>query len=199
MITFLRGTVTDINNETIVIDVSGFGIELYPTKSLMTSVAIDSEMKCLTYMQISDANVAMFGFSSDVERRFFMELLQVKTIGGKMAISLMRNLDLPAIVNAIKIGNVQTLSVPGLGAKRAERICFELKQKIDKKFADLPVVQTDASSAFDSFVADALIGLGFTHGEAARSIAAAKAQADDDVVWTEETLLKASLGILQRK
>ena len=130
MINFLRGTLAEISKESIIIDVSGFGVEVYPTKALLASAVVGEEIKCRTYMQVSDAGIAMFGFANETERDFFMELLHVKTIGGKLAIMLMRYLDLARIVEAIKAGNVSALSVPGLGAKRAERICFELKSKV---------------------------------------------------------------------
>lgn len=201
MINFLRGTLTEISKESIIIDVSGFGVEVYPTKALLASAVVGEEITCRTYMQISDAGIAMFGFANETERSFFTELLHVKTIGGKLAIMLMRYLDLPRIIEAIKSGNVSALSVPGLGAKRAERICFELKSKVEKEFSLIAaeVPGGGAVLSFDSFVAEALSGLGFSHGECARAIAAAKAQADDDVTWTEESLLKAALGILQRR
>lgn len=201
MINFLRGTLAEISKESIIIDVSGFGVEVYPTKALLASAVVGEEIKCRTYMQVSDAGIAMFGFANETERDFFMELLHVKTIGGKLAIMLMRYLDLARIVEAIKAGNVSALSVPGLGAKRAERICFELKSKVEKEFASIgaEISGGGAPSSFDSFVAEALAGLGFSHGECARAIATAKAQADDDTSWTEETLLKTALGILQRR
>ena len=200
MINFLRGTLAEISKESIILDVSGFGIEVYPTKALLAAAVVGEEMTCRTYMQVSDAGIAMFGFANETERDFFMELLHVKTIGGKLAIMLMRYLDLPRIVEAIKTGNVSALSVPGLGAKRAERICFELRSKVEKEFASIGAeISGGAASSFDSFVAEALSGLGFSHGECARAIATAKAQAGDDETWTEESLLKAALGILQRK
>ena len=137
MINFLRGTLAEISKESIIIDVSGFGVEVYPTKALLASAVVGEEIKCRTYMQVSDAGIAMFGFANETERDFFMELLHVKTIGGKLAIMLMRYLDLARIVESIKAGNVSALSVPGLGAKRAERICFELKSKVEKEFASI--------------------------------------------------------------
>ena len=200
MINFLRGTLVSIEKESIVIDVSGFGIEVYPTRALLASAVAGEEIKCLTYMQINDAGIAMFGFASEAEKDFFLELLQVKTVGGKLAITLMRSLDLGNIIEAVKNGNVSAISVPGLGAKRAERICFELKTKIEKKFSDVLSSGAPAGGgSFDSFVTDALTGLGFSHGECARAIATAKAQAEDEKVWTEESLLKAALGVLQRR
>ena len=117
-----------------------------------------------------------------------------------MCIRDRRYLDIGHIIEAVKNGNVSMLSVPGLGAKRAERICFELKPKIEKKFAGVASgAPATGEASFDSFVTDALSGLGFSHGECARAIATAKAQADDDVKWSEESLLMASLSILQRR
>ena len=200
MINFLRGTLFAIAKESIVLDVSGFGIELYPTKALLASAVLGEEMKCLTYLQVSDAGLSMFGFATEMERDFFLELLQVKTVGGKLAITLMRYLEIGHIIEAVKNGNVSMLSVPGLGAKRAERICFELKPKIEKKFAGAAAgAPASGETSFDAFVAEALTGLGFSHGECAHAIATAKAQADDDVKWSEESLLMASLSILQRR
>mgnify|MGYP003602513231 CR=1 len=200
MISFLRGILADITKDSLILDVSGFGIEVFPTRSLLASAVPGEELKCPAYMQISDAGIAIFGFSGNDERTLFLELLQVKTVGGKLAIALMRSLSLAQIIEAIKAGNVAALTVPGVGAKRAERICFELREKIEKKFADFIVDSGISSSAScDSAVSDALTGLGFTHGECARAIATAKAQAEDAVEWTEESLLKASLGILQRR
>ncbi len=200
MINFLRGTLAEISKESIIIDVSGFGIEVYPTKALLASAVVGEEIMCRAFMQVSDAGVSMFGFADETERNFFMELLQVKTIGGKLAIMLMRTLDLGRIIEAVKTGNVAALSVPGLGAKRAERICFELKGKVEKGFAGLGAASGGTFvSTSDSFVAEALNSLGFSHGECARAIATAKAQADDGAEWTAESLLKAALGILQRR
>lgn len=201
MIDFLRGTVADIQKDSIIIDVSGFGISVYPSKALLASAVIGEDIQCLTYLQINDAGISMFGFVSQIERDFFLELLQVKTIGGKLAIMLMRYLDIGRIAEAVRTGNVSMLSVPGLGAKRAERICFELKSKVEKNFASLLYSEEGAPSglSFDSFVTEALTGLGFSHGECARAIAMAKAQSDGETAWTEESLLKAALGILQRR
>ncbi|MEG1604016.1 MAG: Holliday junction branch migration protein RuvA [Cloacibacillus sp.] len=199
MINFLRGTLTDIAKESIILDVSGFGIEVFPTKALLESAVLGEETKCFAWLQISDAGLSMFGFATKTERDFFLELLQVKTVGGKLAITLMRHLDIAQIIGAIKADNVSMLTVPGFGAKRAERICFELKAKIEKNFADIADAGASVRGSFDSFVRDALTGLGFSHGECAKAIATAKAQAEDDVQWTEESLLMASLSILQKR
>ena len=199
MINSLRGKVISFGEDSIVLDVAGFGIEVFATRSLFTHAVAGEELTCYAHMQISDAGVSMFGFSSEREKSLFLELLQVKTVGGKLAINLLRRLDAEQVLSAITAGNTSALSVPGVGAKRAERICFELKNKIARKFADIAADGSGgaAASSRDSFVMDALTGLGFSQSESLRAISTARAQGDDDA-WTEETLLKAALGVLQR-
>ncbi len=200
MISSLHGKVVSVGKDSVILDVSGFGIEVFATKSLISRAIASEELFCCAYMQISDAGVSMFGFSTEKEKILFLELLQVKTVGGKLAITLLRHLEADYILQAISSGNTSMLSVPGLGAKRAERICFELKNKIAKKFSDLPEgeFQPSGGSSCDSFVLDALTGLGFTQSESSRALSLSKASADDDVKWTEESLLKAALSVLQR-
>ena len=107
------------------------------TRSLMSQAELSEELFCYAYMQISDARVSLFGFSDERERLLFFELLQVKTVGGKLAVTLLRHLDTDQILKAIASGSSAMLTVPGLGAKRAERICFELKNRIAKKFSEI--------------------------------------------------------------
>ena len=201
MINALRGKVLSIYEDSITLDVSGFGLEIFATRSLFAQAVVGEELSCLAYLQISDAGLSLFGFSTERERALFMELLQVKTVGGKLAIALLKHLAADDILHAIMAGSPAMITVPGLGGKRAERICFELKNKIAKKFADISGSSSSASAgaSYDSFVIEALIGLGFSQGEAARAVSISKSDRDIQTAWTEESLLKASLGILQRR
>ncbi len=200
MINSLRGKVLSIGEESLTLDVGGFGLEVFASRSLMTQAEISAELFCYAYMQISDAGVNLFGFSDERERLLFLELLQVKTVGGKLAVTLLRHLDADRILQAISSGSSSMLTVPGLGAKRAERICFELKNKIAKKFTEIKSFgeQGQRDHASDSFVMEALTGLGFTQAEAVRALSKSRAEAAPDTAWTEETLLKAALVLLRR-
>ena len=200
MISSLRGKVLAITDDSIILDVSGFGIQVYASKSLISHAIVGEELSCFAYMQISDAGVSMFGFTDEREKELFLELVQVKTVGGKLAITVLRHNDLSEILHAIINASPRLLSAPGLGAKRAERICFELKNKIAKKFPDVgSSTSTFTGASFDNSVIDALVGLGFSQSEAARSVALSKGSADPDVELSEEQLLRASLSLLQRR
>lgn len=200
MIRALTGTVVSTDGEVIVLDVSGFGLEVYATGSLLSSAVVGERLSCSAYLQVSDAGMALFGFSDDVERALFLEITQVKTMGGKLSIALLRHLDVQSIVAAILAEDADRLAVPGLGPKRAERICFELRSKVEKKFATFAsgVPSAGRRGGADAEVAAGLVGLGFTQSEAVGAIAASRAESPERE-WTEEALMMAALSKLQRR
>lgn len=199
MINSLKGIVQDITKDSIIIDVSGFGVEVFPTKSLLQSVELSKEIFCITYLKFSDAGPSMFGFSNEDERSFFMELIKVNSVGGKVAITLMQYLDVAQIVSAIQAGNVNALKAPGIGLKTADKICYDMKKVVANKFMNMAnAVIEDTKYGIEMTVTDALTSLGFTQADARRALAFCYAQSDDSTDWTEETLLKAALSVLQR-
>jgi Holliday junction DNA helicase RuvA len=200
MIHSLRGTVLSVGDETICLEVAGFGLEVYASGSLLARSVTGEELACLAWLQVSDAGMSMFGFSDESERSLFLELTQVKTMGGKLSIALLRHLDAGAIVSAIMASDASRLAIPGLGPKRAERICFELRPKIGKKFSHLASGGTEIKPllSVDGEVISGLVGLGFSQGEAARAVSLCRSEGGDRE-WSEEDLMMSSLVRLQRR
>jgi Holliday junction DNA helicase RuvA len=198
----LSGTVTAVGDECVTLDVSGFGLEVFASGSLLANAARGSFLTCAAYLQVADSGMTLFGFSDMEERALFIELTQVKTMGGKLSIALLRHLDAHAVVQAIISGDSSRLAVPGLGPKRAERICFELKSKAQKKFGSMLSAPGSGQGegvmgSLESGIVAGLVGLGFSHGEALRSISSSKAESPGRE-WTEEELMKSALAKLQR-
>ncbi|MDR0653566.1 MAG: Holliday junction branch migration protein RuvA [Synergistaceae bacterium] len=200
MIHSLRGAVLSVGDETICLDVAGFGLEVYASGSLLARAVAGEELSCLAWLQVSDAGMSMFGFSDESERALFLDITQVKTMGGKLSITLLRHLGAGAIVSAIMASDATRLAVPGLGPKRAERICFELRPKIEKKFAHLASGEAAIrpSGSVDGEVISGLVGLGFSQGEAARAVSLCRSEGGDRE-WSEEDLLMSSLARLRRR
>ena len=200
MIRSLSGTVISIDDGTVCLDVAGFGIEVFATGSLLSSAVIGESLQCLAYLQVSDSGMAMFGFSNETERALFLEITQVKTMGGKLSIALLRHLGAADVISAIMSSDSSRLSVPGLGAKRAERICFELRSKIEKKFSSLVEggVNISAAGSVDGEVIGGLMGLGFSQAEASRAVALCRSE-DGEREWIEEDLMMSALSRLQRR
>jgi len=200
MIRSLSGTVISIDDGTICLDVAGFGIEVFATGSLLSSAVAGEPMQCLAYLQVSDSGMAVFGFSDETERALFLEITQVKTMGGKLSIALLRHLGAQDVISAIMSSDPSRLSVPGLGAKRAERICFELRSKIEKKFPSLGQggISVNIVGSVDGEVVGGLMGLGFSQAEAGRAVALCRSEGGERE-WTEEDLMMSALSRLQRK
>jgi Holliday junction DNA helicase RuvA len=180
------------------LDVSGFGLEVFASGSLLSSARPGEFLSCSAYLQVSDAGMALFGFSDERERSLFLELTQVKTMGGKLSISLLRHLGVSAILDAIIAGDSFRLAVPGLGPKRAERICFELKSKVEKKFGALADISSSSErGGIDAVVTSGLVGLGFSQSEALHVLSSCRAESPERE-WTEDELLMSALAKLQR-
>ena len=201
MLKYLYGSVISVSEETVCLDVSGFGLEVFASGSLLAKASEGNPLDCLAWMQVSESGLSLFGFTDELERALFLELMQVKTMGGKLSIALMRHVDAGAIINAIASDDVSRLTVPGLGAKRAERICFELRPKIEKKFSELinasalPGPRRDAGV---SGVIAGLVGLGFSQAEANRAVGECRSESGGAESWTEESLLMAALAKLKK-
>jgi Holliday junction DNA helicase RuvA len=198
MLRYLEGKVTEKNDEGISLSVQGFGFFVFCSKSVFSSVEEGQQLKIYTHLQVAETGFGLYGFKEEEERELFQLLLTVKGVGAKMAMSFLRNLDLGEIAEAIATSQAQILAtVPGVGKKTAERVCFELKQKIEKS-ASSSLRPMLGDRQITKTVLEALAGLGFSQGEAMRAVARA-CQLEPAVAGTEEALLQAALKQLQHR
>lgn len=200
MIRMLSGTAVAIDGETITLDVSGFGLEVFASGSLLSRAVAGEFLSCAAYLHVTDSGMTLFGFSDETERALFLEITQVKTMGGKLSIALLRRLDAETIVRAILAEDPARLAVPGLGSKRAERICFELKPKVEKKFGSVfgaSAGVTGGRTSLDSGIVAGLVGLGFSQSESVRAVSLSRSESPERE-WSEEDLMMSALARLQR-
>lgn len=184
MISFLVGIVDEKFDNTIMLDVNGVGYELCVSSSTMSVMPIGERVKIFTYMSVREDGVALFGFSSKEERDLFYKLILVSGIGPKMAISILSGMSLSDLTVAIMKQDIKILStIKGLGKKTAERLCVELKDKLD---GTIVPQQSDLVADYNedavSMATDTLISLGINKNEAytlARSCAGNNATAEE--------------------
>ncbi len=184
MISFLRGIIEEKEEGRLVLDVNGVGYELFVSNNTLSSIAMQGEtVKVLTYMAVREDGVFLFGFSSKEEKELFLKLITVSGVGPKLALSILSGLNLSDLTVAIKKEDVKLLStIKGLGKKTAERVCLELKDKID--LAVQPEVKFDTNYNEDAVMlaTDTLVSLGISKNEAymlARANASENATAED--------------------
>ena len=200
MIRSLSGTVSDIFENLVILDVNGIGFEIICSRSILSSCVIDKEIKITTCLQFSESGAVIYGFSSEREREFFLRLTSVKGVGGRTAIAILSELSLDTVVNAISSADVKAfMRVPGIGKKTAERLCFELKNISGLKTMAQDSDTVPKSSGQAENVIDALLSLGFTRADAGGVINLLRAAHGDDFnKLSEEDLLRMSLRELHK-
>ena len=199
MIAFLKGTIEDITENSLVLDVNGIGYEvLVPGQLLDMLEGIGQELKVYTYMQVREDAVVLFGFLTRDDLAMFKMLIGVNGVGPKAGLGILSALGTEELRFAVLADDAKRIAkAPGIGAKTAQKIILELKDKLDlaevfeqKLNADRQ--QKAAVSAGSDMVQDAveaLVALGYGSTEALRAVRAVKA----DTVADSEQLLKEAL------
>ncbi|MCL2704207.1 MAG: Holliday junction branch migration protein RuvA [Defluviitaleaceae bacterium] len=176
MIAFIKGIVESIDAGHIVVEQGGIGYLASVPASVLTRCQAGSEIKLLTYLQVKEDSMTLFGFLTQSERSVFMQLLGITGIGPKAALSLLSSLTPEQIMLAVITDDLQALSrAQGIGKKTAGRIALELKDKMRAAgeaegtgISSQVGFQTVSGPKQDAI--DALTSLGYSRGEAVRAV-----------------------------
>ena len=205
MIGKLKGIVDSFGEDYIILDVQGVGYQVHCSARTLTLLPAPGEAATLSIeTYVREDQIKLFGFASDTEREWFRLLQTVQGVGARVALSVLSTLKVPELANAIAMRDKAAVTrSPGVGAKVAERIVSELKDKVpafvdidadavhlagslDEKRAPKPV--TDAVSA--------LVNLGYGQPQAAAAIAAASRNVGEGA--DVQTLIRQGLKELAR-
>ena len=180
MIYHLNGTLELCEEGSCVIDCGGVGYRLSISDNTYASIVshINEKMKLLTYLQVREDCVELYGFKSNDELSAFKLLITVSGVGPKAAMSILSLLSPDKLSLAICSEDTKTISkANGIGAKTAARVVLELKDKISKQaFATSDAISAAATTASLSKCAslvealDALVVLGYSKSEAQRAL-----------------------------
>lgn len=135
MLAYIKGELAAKNIGYIVIDVGGLGYKIFISdKSIETIGKIGEIVKVYTYYRVMEDDISIFGFKTKEELRMFELLISVSGVGAKSAISMLSSIEASDFAIAVVSDDVNTLKkLPGIGAKTAQRIILELKDKIKKE------------------------------------------------------------------
>ena len=200
MIAFLKGEVADMTEGSVVLDVNGIGYEvLVPGQLLSMLDGIGQSLKLYTYMQVREDAVVLFGFLTRDDLQMFKMLIGVNGVGPKAGLSILSALGADDLRFAILADDAKKIAKsPGIGAKTAQKIILELKDKLDmeeafeKKLAAEHLTPEAAAAAGSDIVQDAvqaLVALGYGSTEALKVVRSVKPTEDMSV----EDILKAAL------
>ena len=168
MIDFLEGTIEELRERYLLINVNGTGFGVNITSGAYYALKqVSGQVRIYTYMNVKEDAVDLFGFSGNVEKEMFKVLIGISGIGAKAAVNILSNIDVEKLKKAIGSGNAAVLtSVPGLGAKKAQRILVELKDKFKHLEGGGPVSDDPGTEEY----IQALTKLGFTYTQSRQVI-----------------------------
>lgn len=132
MISYIKGNLEVKNIDNVVIDVGGIGYKIFMSGSSIERLGeIGTTVKVHTYMRVREDDISLYGFCTNEELRMFEQLLGVSGVGAKSALTILSNISPSSFALAIISGDVNALkSLPGIGAKSAQRMILELKDKM---------------------------------------------------------------------
>jgi Holliday junction DNA helicase RuvA len=170
MIAHLRGKLIHKEPGQAIVEAAGVGYDVVisvPTFTALPSLGAETALHIHT--QVSEDQIALFGFLDREEKRLFERLITVSGVGPKLAIKILSGLSNERTVQAIRSqDHAQLVRIPGVGKKLAERLVVELKDKLDD-FAVAPVQTAVQGPAVDD-VLSALINLGYQRPAAEKAI-----------------------------
>ena len=167
MIHYLKGILEYKSPVFIIVDVGGVGYEInIPLSSFDLLPPEGKEIKINTYLHWRENGLTLYGFLTQEERDFFGLLISISKIGPKSALRIISKISSSEFKRAIKKGNLATLThIPGIGAKTAQRLILELKEKVEEEEIVEPGEETITRDTLS-----ALVSLGYTRKEAEKAV-----------------------------
>jgi Holliday junction DNA helicase RuvA len=191
MIGHLNGRLIEKNPTELIIECSGVGYEVKISLHTFSAIGSEESIKVFTKLIVREDAHVLYGFASKEEREMFNHLISVSGIGPNTAMIMLSSLVPDEIAHAIQSEDVRTIqSIKGIGAKTAQRVIIDLKDKMVKMvFSSENIFSQNTTNKFDALTA--LVSLGFDKKNAEKAI--------DKISTGEETveqLIKEALKIL---
>lgn len=170
MYEYIRGKISDISPTHVVIEAAGIGYSIHI--SLQAYSVLGGKTETLLYLhQVvrEDAHI-LYGFVDPNEREIFRHLLSVNGVGASTAIMILSSLNPGELEQAIATDNVNLLkSVKGIGAKTAQRIIIDLKDKLGKLSNSVQILTPQDNTKREEALS-ALVMLGFAKKDAGKAV-----------------------------
>jgi Holliday junction DNA helicase RuvA len=197
VIASVQGTVGAVAFDSLVIEVGGIGYRVFAAPAILATAQPGSTIKLHTYHLVREDQQSLFGFRTTEDLGFFNLLLTVTGVGPKVALAIVGSRPTPDLQLAIMAQDQAVLvSIPGIGKKLADRIIFELKEKVAAAGIAASAAAGSGVGASESEVVGALQALGYSLAEARE--ASRIALVDATIDGTLEDRVKAALRTLLR-
>ncbi len=161
MITQLRGRLVEKSPTSLVIDCQGVGYLVNISLFTYGQLTDDENIQLYTHLQVREDAHTLYGFSTDLERQLFRLLIGISGIGANTARTMLSSLSPSEIGQAIQSDQVNVIqSVKGIGAKTAQRVVIELRDKVQAVIADSGISAVSSNTNREEALS-ALVVLGY--------------------------------------
>jgi len=201
MYAYFRGTLAAVSENSVIVEVGGIGYRIFVSATTANALPmVGEQVKIYTYTSVKEDDLSLYGFLQQNELDLFKLLIGVNGIGPKGALSILSVLEANEVIYAIASSDAKMISkAPGIGAKTAQRVVLELKDKVSLEEAlssrfegTESTPQTAGLSDAKKETVEALTALGYGSAEALRAVTQVEGHGEMDT----EQLLKASLKYL---
>ena len=175
MIAFLNGRLAGKTPQAALVEVAGVGYEVLMSQAALSKLpSLGEAVQVLTYLQVGESGIALYGFLSMEEKSLFEKLIGVTGVGPKVALAALSTFSPNALAEAVAAQDVALVAkIPGVGKKTASRIILELKGSLDTMsrslFAQGANRGTDLSETQNACLKEvkgALLSMGLSSAEA---------------------------------
>ncbi len=161
MITHIQGRLVEKNPTDVVIDCNGVGYFINISLHTFSELPTTENVRLYTHLLVREDAHTLYGFSSVAEREIFVLLISVSGVGASTARAMLSSLSPEQVLDAISLNDIATIqSVKGIGAKTAQRVVLDLKDKILKVYG-LSSISAGSSNTNKNEALSALETLGF--------------------------------------
>ncbi len=170
MITHLRGKLVEKNPTYVIVECNGVGYYANISLNTFSKLPDDEAVFLYTYLSVKEDSNTLYGFVEKLEREIFKLLISVSGVGPSIARTMLSSMSTDEIQHAIASADVVKIqSVKGIGAKTAQRVIIDLKDKIIKTYGidEVSVIQSNTNK---EEALSALEVLGFTRKQSEKVI-----------------------------
>lgn len=198
MISFVKGELVEVFDDTIVLENSGIGYNIRVPATLLSAVgSVGETLKVYTYLQVREDDLSLFGFLTREDLNIFKLLINVNGIGPKGALAILSTISPDDLRFAVLSEDAKLIATaPGIGNKTAQKLIIELKDKLKiadgfsqslSKGVDAGAGSTAAGAKSEAI--EALVALGYSSSEAIKAVK----KIEDAESKDSETILKEAL------
>ncbi len=190
MFEFIRGTIVEIYPANIIIETGGIGYFVNISLNTYSKLTGKKQATVLMHQIVREDAHILYGFSEKGERDLFRNLISVNGVGANTAIMMLSSLNPDEIISAVTTENVTVLKgVKGIGAKTAQRIIIDLKDKL-VKIPETGQILLSPDNTIRNEALSALVMLGFVKRDAEKIVGKILQEQSESTV---ESVIKQAL------